>query len=198
MCAAGYAGALCAACDSDANYEMASGTCRTCDWSEWSWSMGQIRAEQIVLFVGVAVLTLLINAQHRLGIEGWMREAEVLEHMKIVSGFFQVVSPLGSVPSLSLKDYMPVLDRILHSTDALSMDLMVLVRLDCLPVFNSFYSHWYIDVFGAPALMFGAVGISHCWSCWGQTSRVVIDKARAQSRGLCFVLCFLIYLPASQ
>ena len=146
-----------------------------------------------MVFGGLVALHMLRRLWSNERFARWMDEAALLEHIKIVVGFFQVVSPLGSVLSLSLKDDMPALYRIVHCADALWIDLSVFVRLDCLPAFADFYTHWCIDVFGIPTMLFGAVGVSHCWATWGQTSREAINRAQERSRTLCFALCFLIY-----
>ena len=58
----------------------------------------------------------------------------MLEHVKIVIGFFPVVSALGSVLKIPMDKWMPKVWTIMHFADLLFIDLSDFVQLHCLGV----------------------------------------------------------------
>ena len=75
-----------------------------------------------------------------------LERAELLEHVKIVAGLFQVLSPMGSVLLLPFHSWMPALHWLMHVADVLFIDLGDYLRLDCLAFFSDPYFMWLLSV----------------------------------------------------
>ena len=88
-----------------------------------------------------------------------LERAELLEHIKIVAGLFQVLSPMGSVLLLPFHSWMPTLHWLMHVADVLFIDLGDYLRLDCLAFFSDPYFMWLLSVLALPAAFLLAVGI---------------------------------------
>ena len=134
----------------------------------------------------------LSNKQRLVSLFRLVLDAELLEHGKIVVGFFQVVSPMSDVLSISLKDKMPRLHEISQLANPLFLSLQDFVNLHCLPAFDSFYPNWILDTFCVPFFMFMLVLLNYL------RERRQGLEASGRARTICFTVGFLIYPRVSK
>ena len=125
----------------------------------------------------------------------------MLEHVKIVISFFQVVSPLGSVLKMPMETWMPNVWAIMHVADPLFINLSDFLHLHCLRVFDSFYTTWLLDVFGAPAAAAALAGLYYCQHRWCQArphQPTGHAHAKTGAENLFFAVFFLVYPRVSK
>jgi hypothetical protein len=187
-CAIGYTGPLCGIC-ADKYGKQSNHSCAKCDSTT---TKAQNRAEMLVVFIVFSVLAFIWYKQSyftklfRLALH-----AELLEHVKILIGYFQVVSPLGDVLSLPFAELMPDLNAWLHKADFLFISLSDFVAIDC--IVPNFFIVWFCNVFVIPFVLFGLVGIQY----WFQRHKKSID-AKTNARTAGFLVLFLTYPRVSK
>ena len=189
-CLTGYRGALCGAC-ADGYGRQRDRTCAKCDGVT---SVHQNRVVYGATFAGICALAMAwcfrdyVDKLYRLTVQG-----EVVEHGKIVVGFFQVVSPLGDVLSIPLEDRLPMLHRLIHLADPLFLSLDSFLQLHCLPGLDDFHTTWLLSVIGVPVALAVLV-----FARYKYDSRNGLLAAKERARTLSFVLCFLMYPRVSK
>ena len=179
-CSAGYTGALCGAC-AEKYGRRSNGNCVLCHGGT-SYTQNLL---EIAFVFGVVIAGILLwtNRRRLSQLFRLVLDAELVEHTKIVIGFFQVVSPLPNVLSIHLADQLPLLSVIIKAADPIFLSLDDFVHLHCLPGFNRFYPNWIINTFAVPGVILVAVGLNY-----------LRDRTQAQgARTMAFSVGFLIY-----
>eukprot|EP01049_Picozoa_sp_SAG25_P001092 SAG25_NODE_43_length_19261_cov_111.931218_9_plen_1166_part_00 len=187
-CAEGYEGPLCGACANKYGKQK-NHTCARCD------SMTTKTQNRLELSIVFAVFIAIAFIWYKKASFGKMfrmaLDAELLEHCKIVIGFFQVVSPLGDVLALPFAELMPELNAWLHSVDFLFINLSDFVAIDC--IIPTFYVVWFCNVFVVPLVLFSLVGAQY----WSQRDNES-GNARKDAWTAGFIVLFLTYPRVSK
>jgi hypothetical protein len=187
-CAEGYDGPLCGTCAGSYGKQK-DHTCARCDSTT---TKTQNRVEMFAVFAVVSALAFVWYKKASFGkLFRLALEAELIEHCKIVIGFFQVVSPMGDVLALPFAQLMPDLHDWLHKADFLFISLADFVAIDC--IIPAFYVVWFCNVFVVPLVLFGLVGAQY----WAQRNKESID-ARNDASTAAFMVLFLTYPRVSK
>eukprot|EP01050_Picozoa_sp_SAG11_P017100 SAG11_NODE_2422_length_3379_cov_191.171037_2_plen_742_part_00 len=184
-CSKGYTGALCGACETGYGRKN-NGTCVDCQAGGTSYTQN---LHQTLLFFGVFFIIIVVwfNKDRFSFLFRLMLDAELFEHIKIVIGFFQVVSPLGDVLSLNMEEKVPRLQQIMKVADPLFLSLQDFIQLHCLPGFNNFYPNWLINIFAVPFIFFVGIGLNYL------RERGNNETAGVRARTMSFNVGFLLY-----
>ena len=181
VCANGTAGKFCAACARDYYRHHQVAPCVPCAGSSMRGS--QFDAVTAAWLVGGALL-LLAAATHK-------HTADLIDGalIKIVLGYFQVMTALGTVLDLHYEEILPWFASVLQLAGALRFNLADVFRrtVHCS---LDFYSRFFANVLGVPLVLLALVLLKYaCYDRPRHGAATALNTRRVS----CFFVVFCLY-----
>jgi hypothetical protein len=183
LCRDHHTGVLCAVCEPNfTRHANSDNRCEPCLEDSYAQAVFGISG-WVLMILGVLVVV-------SFGVALWYvrqtlitLKALIYVHIRILLGWAQVLSLLSGVLDIVYPDRART---ALGAAALFVADLRGFVRLDCLGW--TWYSKWFLVVFGIPTILLFLIGLRFGWS-----TRQQHDSAKSEAISACFFVGMLLY-----